>query len=122
MANTISSERSSLSQIIPKRYNKISHAWRYIPRAHEPEKPLAEKAKSILAVILFRMHPEKNLITVNNKFLSKFTGCGPKQNRNLIRQLDNIFNIEFKQKFQHEGKTHWNVYVVTPNEKYKINT
>lgn len=116
MTNTTIPKIISLSEIAPKRYNKIPHAWRYIPRAHEPEKPLSEKTKNILAQLIYKGHTSKDHIIVNNKFLSGITKCGPKQNKNLIRQLDNIFHIEFKQKFRHEGKTHWNVYVITPKE------
>ena len=114
--NTTIPEITSLSDIPSKRYNKIPHEWRYIPRAHEPEKPLSEKTKNILAELKYKGRTVRDYIIVNNKFLSKITKCGPKQNRNLIRQLDNIFHIEFKQKFRHEGKTYLNVYVITPKE------
>lgn len=107
-----------------KRYHKVLHEWRHIPRAHEPQKPLAEKAKKILAEINLKMYPkegcsEKDYITLNNERLSEITGCGRKQNKNLLRQLDNIFYIQFEQKFRYERKTHWNVYVIIPKHNAK---
>ena len=99
-----------------KRFSYTPLHWKQIPRANNPNKALQSKAVSLLSTIVFKLQ-KNEVVVLNHNYLSRITDCEKDQNVNLLKQLDDILDIEFNAKIIINGKVRRNSYVIKHTEK-----
>ncbi len=67
-------------------YYKLQHNFRLIRRENDYSKRISAKVEKLIGQLLFRLNMHETLI-MSHRQISKITGCQPRQNANLLRQL-----------------------------------
>ena len=90
------------------RYRKSYIEWDKIKRANqncirEKAKHLSDAAKAILAPVIQKLEKGERVF-LNHKYISTLTKCERGQNCNIIKQLESVLDITYRNSIIHEGK------------------
>jgi hypothetical protein len=110
------------------RYRKSYIDWDKIKRANlgnfsrEKAKHLSDAAKAILAPVIQKLEKGKRVF-LNHKYISTLTFCKRGQNCNIIKQLESVLDITYRNSITVDGKTYRHSYefayykqVIVPQE------
>ena len=97
-------------------YRKCYMDFDYLERANKPKNAtertslLGAIAKILLSVIMQKLMKDP-CFPVTHKYLTKTTKRKARQNLHIINELRDLFNIEYKRKFEFKGKIYRNCYI-----------
>ena len=109
------------------RYRKSYIDWDKIKRANqncirEKAKHLSDAAKAILAPVIQKLEKGERVF-LNHKYISTLTFCKRGQNCNIIKQLESVLDITYRNSITVDGKTYRHSYefayykqVIVPQE------
>ena len=110
------------------RYRKSYINWDKIKRANrgnfsrEKAKHLSDAAKAILAPVIQKLEKGERVF-FNHKYISTITQCKRGQNCNIIKQLESVLDITYRNSITVDGKTYRHSYefayykqVIVPQE------
>jgi hypothetical protein len=123
---------------LPKQYRHMryrdhnKHTWErtfsqiyadlsVIPRADDPSKTLADKARALAVKFygLFKI-TNKTYITVGHTLIAQVTERKGWQNNNLLKQLANIFNIKYHRSITLDETTYRNQFIISYTESGQL--
>ena len=97
------------------RYRKSYIDWDKIKRANrgnfsrEKAKYLSDAAKAILAPVIQKLEKGERVL-LNHKYISTLTFCKRGQNCNIIKQLESVLDITYRNSITVDGKTYRHSY------------
>lgn len=97
------------------RYRKSYINWDKIKRANrgnfsrEKAKHLSDAAKAILAPVIQKLEKGERVF-LNHKYISTLTFCKRGQNCNIIKQLESVLDITYRNSITVDGKTYRHSY------------
>jgi len=97
------------------RYRKSYIDWDKIKRANrgnfsrEKAKHLSDAAKAILAPVIQKLEKGERVF-LNHKYISTLTFCKRGQNCNIIKQLESVLDITYRNSITVDGKTYRHSY------------
>jgi len=97
------------------RYRKSYINWDKIKRANrgnfsrEKAKHLSDAAKAILAPVIQKLEKGERVF-FNHKYISTITQCKRGQNCNIIKQLESVLDITYRNSITVDGKTYRHSY------------
>ena len=97
------------------RYRKSYIDWDKIKRANrgnfsrEKAKHLSDAAKTILAPVIQKLEKGERVF-LNHKYISTLTFCKRGQNCNIIKQLESVLDITYRNSITVDGKTYRHSY------------
>ena len=95
----------------PEGYRKEYVSWKHILRADAATKSnptfknqhLGKSAQNLLAPIVQKLIKGERAV-FNHKYISSITGTGQRQNKNIIKELSGVLDIEYKRSVLVNGK------------------
>jgi hypothetical protein len=89
-----------------------------IPRADNPDKSLSRVARTLASNYDDMIRKDANkIIFVNHQFISGITDVGNRQNNNIHKELNGIFNIKYHQSVIIDGKKYRDGFTIEHKEK-----
>ena len=96
-------------------YRKLFLVWDKLERSNKPKhftqktKKLSKNARNLLPSIIFKIEKD-GVAFLNHKYISTITECARRQNLNIIKEMCDLFNIDFHKSIEFQGRRLLNVY------------
>ena len=96
-------------------YKKLFLAWDKLERSNKPgnftdkTKKLSKNARNLLPSITYKIKRD-GVAFLNHKYISTITECARRQNLNIIREMEYLFDIKFHRSLNFQNRKLSNVY------------
>ena len=95
-------------------FDRLYRDAKFVTRANDRSKTLGNKVvRFLLATIVeMLMRDREKTIFIDHEFISSITDCKTEQNRNLLNQLTDILDFEYRRSVNFRGQRKFYGYIV----------